>query len=983
MSKKKNPDLNENSHKRLNEDLNDVEIYSGFSGSIFHSLFSSLPQASILVNYQFLILNINFAAGKLLNKKVEELEGESVFSIMKFRSADSAEALQQLVSIASHRFHTYAKLIYSGQNYDIVITPLSSSTETYYLIQIDSIHSFSFDNKVFDLEISTGQVEMNLLSYDLIEASVLDPENSFLRNILDSLPHPFYIIDAGTQKAILKNLAAQHFETSLASVHCFMANKLDSCLGDPFTCPLSLVRTTTSPVRVQHEFITKLGKKLVHEVFGYPVFNSSGSLKYVIQYSLDITERRRNEIELAEYQAILDNLMNNLPGMAFRCLNEVNWTMEYVSPGCKKLTGYMAAELINNKKVHYGDLILEEDRKKVWEKVQSALKLHRFYRIEYRIFTKIGKIKWVLEQGRGVYDNSDNLIRLEGLVTDVTDIKNAELLLKKELAINQGIATISLELLSETIKPARVAYMVQQYTRLFTGSEFSLLITPASTAENSYFYCFDEANGEEISKRIKRRESKAGIVDNLIDKILAEKKPTIINELNIHFKIPCLPPCEFAVNRLLSVPAFINNQYAGIILLAHSEKDYTEEMVHIVQRFINMFALAIYRLNAEESLQLAKEKAEESDRLKSQFLSNMSHEIRTPMNAILGFAEMLQDPELDIEEKDRFLDVILRSGDNLLRLINDIIDISKIEARQLRIIYSDCRINELFADLDGFFNKELARLRKENLTFYIQAGKSESDFTVYTDPVRLRQIITNLVGNAMKFTDEGFIELGYRVRAEKVEFYVRDSGIGIPVDQQKLIFDRFGQVKEVASRNLTGTGLGLTISKNLIELLGGTMWLDSFPGEGSTFWFSIPLKVGPYRSDSLFEFEVAHHQQLDLSGKHILVVEDVDTNYFYMSSLLGKLNAEISRAADGAIAIEMVRNNPSINLVLMDIELPVMDGYTATREIKKIRPDLTVIAQTAFAMMGEREKCLEAGCDDYIAKPIRKEILTEVISKYI
>ena len=265
----------------------------------------------------------------------------------------------------------------------------------------------------------------------------------------------------------------------------------------------------------------------------------------------------------------------------------------------------------------------------------------------------------------------------------------------------------------------------------------------------------------------------------------------------------------------------------------------------------------------------------------------------------------------------------------------------------------------------------------------MQTGKSETDFAVYTDPVRLRQIITNLVGNAIKFTDEGFIELGYRIRGNKIEFYVRDSGIGIPVDQQRLIFERFGQVKEVASRNFTGTGLGLTISKNLVELLGGTMWLDSFPGEGSTFWFSIPLKVGNHRSETLFETEISPVQQLDLSNKKILVVEDVDTNYFYISSLLEKLNGNILRASDGLIAIDICKNDPSINLVLMDIELPVMDGYTATREIKKIRPDLPVIDQTAFAMMGEREKSLEAGCDDYIAKPIRKEILFEVISRFI
>lgn len=984
MTRKKKTDISLlNSPKINNGGVKESTSSIDLSDDMFQRFFAILPQPSMLIDAQFFVAGLNPAGEKLLSIPPGELKHKSVFTVLKFRSADSEEVLQNLISDSPDQVHTYAQLLSSGQNYNIVITPFSLQSGLLYLLQIEAISGIAIDPSFLDVGLTSVKNEKTLISQESLETSAFYSENSFLRTIIDSLPHPFYVVEAFTNKSVLKNEAAIRFESSLASVHCFMNQKLGNCSGDPYSCALSMVNKSTSPIRVEHEFVTKSGEKLICEVYGYPVFNNKGNLKYVIQYSLDITERKRNEIALLDYQAILDNLMNNLPGMAFRCLNEVNWTMEYVSPGCKKLTGYSAQELINNKKIHFGDLILEEDRKMVWDKVQNAIKTHRIYRIEYRIVAKNGIIKWVLEQGRGVYDKFDKLVRIEGLVTNITDGKKAEIRLKKELAINQGIATIGIELLSESIKPARVAFLVQSFCRQLTGSSFSLIVSPSSEEEGSYFYCFEEGDDKEFSKRIKRREKNEEKAGNLLNSLLTELKPTINNESEIKLNIPCVTPGEFKLNRLMSVPAFINNQYAGIILLGNSDHDFTGETVLLVQRFINMFALAAYRLKAEESLQIALEKAEDSDRLKSLFLSNMSHEIRTPMNAILGFAEMLQDPELNIEEKDRFLDVIIKSGDNLLRLINDIIDISKIEAGQLRILYSDCYLNELFADLEGFFNKELTRLRKDHLTFYMQTGKPEPDFAVYTDPVRLRQIITNLVGNAIKFTDEGFIELGYRVRGNKIEFYIRDSGIGIPVDQQKLIFERFGQVKEVAARNITGTGLGLTISKNLVELLGGTMWLDSFPGEGSTFWFSIPLKVGNHRSETLFEIEVSPAQQLDLSGKNILVVEDVDTNYFYISSLLEKLNANILRAGDGLIAIDICKKDPSINLVLMDIELPVMDGYTATREIKKIRPDLPVIAQTAFAMMGEREKSLEAGCDDYIAKPIRKEILLEVISRFI
>jgi len=248
----------------------------------------------------------------------------------------------------------------------------------------------------------------------------------------------------------------------------------------------------------------------------------------------------------------------------------------------------------------------------------------------------------------------------------------------------------------------------------------------------------------------------------------------------------------------------------------------------------------------------------------------------------------------------------------------------------------------------------------------------------------LKQILNNLIGNAVKFTDEGFIEYGYQIKSGVIEFFVRDSGIGIAPDKQNVIFERFGQVREAISRNQTGTGLGLTISKNLVELLGGEIWVDSLPGEGSTFYFTLPLRVSAKTvNKSNEEQAIQPKPALDLTGKTILVVEDVDTNYFYMSSLLQKFNCTIIRANNGAKAVELCRTDSSINLVLMDIELPVMDGYKATIEIKKIRPDLPIIAQTAFAMMGERERSKEAGCNDYLAKPIRKEELVSTLRKYI
>lgn len=956
---------------------------SGLPDELLNIAFNFLNQGCFLTDSNFLILRSNQSGDHLLVNNSDTACGKSMPDLIKFRYAGSADELMLLIKNSSGSLGAFGQSVVSARHLKIDISSIILHSEVYYLFQVIPVSNHTSEPIGIDLNISNGSDEKTLLNSGLQEFPQSYAENGFLKTIIDSLPHPFYVIEVLTHKPLLKNLAAIKFENSLEAVHCFMKEKPESCLGNPDSCALILVTSSTTPVRIEHKYVSKTGENRIHEVFAYPVFNNHGSLQYVIQYSIDITERKQAEIEIREYQSALNNLLNNLPGMAFRCLNEANWTMEYVSPGCKKLTGFSAKELINNKKVHFGDLMLESDRKNVWNEIQNAINKRRPYRVEYRIVTKNGITKWVLEQGRGVFDHIGNLVRLEGLVTDISEGKNAELQLKNELSINQSLAIIGLELLKDDVKPERVANMVQYYSRHFTGSDFSILITPSSVEQGSFLYCYEDKDDSNLSKRVKRHKQKGDNQESLIGTLLESQQPVRINKSDIKLMIPCVTRGEMTVDKLLSVPAFINNEYAGLIILAGAKNDYTQEMEGVVQRFINMFALYAFRLKAEESLQLAKQKAEESDRLKSLFLSNMSHEIRTPMNAIIGFAEMLQDQELNIEEKDRFLEVIIKSGDNLLRLINDIIDISRIEAGQLKIIYSDCYLNELFTEFEISFNRELSRLRKDHLKLYVQPGNSDTDFAVYTDPVRLRQIITNLVGNAIKFTDEGFVEIGYRIKGDNIEFYVRDSGIGIPADHQRLVFERFGQVKEAASYNLSGTGLGLTISKNLVEMLGGRMWLDSFPGEGSTFWFTIPLRFGRHRMNATQDSEESPQQKLDLAGKCFLVVEDVDTNYFYISSLLGKINGKVIRATNGITAIEMSKNDPSINMVLMDIELPVMDGYTATREIKKIRPELPVIAQTAFAMLGERERSLEAGCDEYISKPIRKEILLEIISRFI
>ena len=381
------------------------------------------------------------------------------------------------------------------------------------------------------------------------------------------------------------------------------------------------------------------------------------------------------------------------------------------------------------------------------------------------------------------------------------------------------------------------------------------------------------------------------------------------------------------------------------------------------------------QINSE--LRIAKKKAEESDRLKTAFLANMSHEVRTPMNGILGFSDLLLKHGLTDDKRNYYVKTIINSGNQLLRIVNDILDISKIEIGQIAISEEIVYINKMIRDLKSLYQHK-ATQKKVNLIVALQNTKEK--LTVYTDGGRLKQIISNLLHNAFKFTNEGSITFGYHIKAKQILFFVKDTGIGIPHEYLEKIFDRFLQVETEMTKHLGGTGLGLSISKKLVSLLGGDMWVESKLNKGSEFYFTIPLKhvelVYEKQNPSNSDFK----QKISST---ILIAEDKDINYEYLVEVLYGTGISHIRAKDGFEAIEMCKKNPHIGLVLMDIRMPNLNGLDATKQIKLFRPDLPIIAQTAFAMHEDKDKAFKAGCDDYLSKPTTKEDLVRMISKYL
>jgi PAS domain S-box-containing protein len=385
------------------------------------------------------------------------------------------------------------------------------------------------------------------------------------------------------------------------------------------------------------------------------------------------------------------------------------------------------------------------------------------------------------------------------------------------------------------------------------------------------------------------------------------------------------------------------------------------------------------RKRVEAELINAKEHAEESDQLKSSFLANMSHEIRTPLNSIIGFSDLLNDPDYDEQQKSQFTRTIIDNGNNLMVIISDIMDLSMITAGQMKFRTSHFSPKNLLEDLMIEFGLKAS---DKGIELRISTPPEVEGLVVESDNYRIRQILANLIGNAIKFTSHGFVEFGFSVKDHHVEFQVEDTGIGISKDHFETIFDRFRQIEITKTRRYGGNGLGLAISKNLAELLGGRIWVDSEVGKGSLFHFSIPIhsqsvqeNISPVKIEKFAT-------NIKIRNLKILIAEDDDPSCQLISIEVGKFAKEIILVQTGTEAVEACRNHPDIDLVLMDIQMPEMDGHEATQLIRKFNQEVVIIAQTAFALSGDREKAMEAGCTDYISKPIKRENLTELLQKY-
>lgn len=690
-----------------------------------------------------------------------------------------------------------------------------------------------------------------------------------------------------------------------------------------------LLGETDGVTHYENQILTKLREERSIYWHNTPIKDKGGNITGFLSLGEDITGRKREEQELQKANNRSEKLQQEaLLGLWELDIigNKLIWSNEFYRIFGLKPQEIEAAHKTLLKIIH------PKDKNRVKDAYSNFLKNKTPYEIEYRLLLKSGEIKCILEKCETAYNGKGEAVHSLGTVLDIT--KQAQLAEKLKN---------SEERLSQIIKVSKDWIWEIDTNGLYTYAsekvEDILGYKSAEIVNKKYFYdFFPEENREKLKKIAFKSFKQKKTLSSFIT-------PNISKNGDIVW---------FSTN---GTPILDNN--GNLIGYIGADDDITK------------------RIKTEKKLINAKREAEESDRLKDAFIQNMSHEIRTPMNAILGFSEMLSIPDLTDKKRAHFVEIIQNCGKQLVLIIDDILEISRLETKQIQVIEEPVNLNDLFLNLFSIFN---IKSKEKKIPLYLKKGLSDKQSVILTDKKILNTAINNVLNNALKFTSKGFIELGYRLENNELEIYVKDTGIGIEPEKHVMIFVRFSQAEKELSKKSGGLGLGLSIAKENIKLLGGDIKLESKKDVGSTFFITIPYKP-VYTNNEI------NKKEGDIQNKHIiLIAEDEEINYLYLEILLNDvigLDCEIIHVKNGLEAVEKCRENPAIDFVLMDLKMPIMDGYEAIKQIKKLRPKLPIVIQTAYSRLEEQERAALAGCDDFVSKPISQEILKKMINKYL
>jgi PAS domain S-box-containing protein len=604
---------------------------------------------------------------------------------------------------------------------------------------------------------------------------------------------------------------------------------------------------------------------------------------------------------------------------------------EYVHQAIESLTGYGVAEinivgfenLIRQIEKVGGEAVDMSSLRSVWED-----KKNKECSLDYLIETKNKELKWLNDKSYPLLNEEGKVEGSIGILVDISELKEAEV-----------------EIISQKTKS----------DQLFSNSPVAIAQVDSNGAILNANRSFEKLYGFKKAEIIGENLDRLVVPQELMESALSFYNGTISGKAMSEVSIRKKKDGSIIYVAIVAVPIQSKGENMG---------------------FYAMYTDVTKQKMAEEALIKSRDKAEESDRLKTAFLHNISHEIRTPMNAIVGFSALLSEPDLSSETKQSFIETIVQSSNNLLAIITDIVDISNIDAKLVKISESEVDLNKVVTTVTDIFRLRIKETMKPlNLKTRIPAF----DVKILTDTSKFYQVLSNLVNNAIKFTESGEIEIGYTKGIQNVEFYVSDTGIGISEEHLDKIFDRFYQVEYSETRQYEGAGLGLSISKAYVELLGGKIWVTSEIAKGSIFHFTLPLKERVVNHS--INLQITGRNKVISRGKRILVAEDIESNFKLIRFYLSSIEAETIRAENGKDAVDYFRSHPDIDLILIDIKMPVMDGYEAIKLIREINKKVPIIMQTAFA--DDRIKSEEYGCNGFLPKPFNKEQLISLIKEYL
>jgi len=691
-----------------------------------------------------------------------------------------------------------------------------------------------------------------------------------------------------------------------------------------------------------------------------PIINNNGEIINFLKVSEDINRRKQWEDKLKQSEEKFTKAFHSNPAIISLSNIETGKFVEVNQTFYDKL-GYTPEEVIG-------------------KRAADVVKLDNVFR--EKALAKLNKDKFIKNEEAVIYTKRGSpidvlicteIMELQGekynytTALDVSERKRSELIQKIIYDISKAVATTdSLEDLISQIQIELSA--VIDTTNFFIAlydEEKDLLTLPfvADIEEGTT----SMPAGKTLTKYVIRTQKP----------LLADSAK--IKELMASGEIESVGPSAI---KWLGVPLKIDGEVTGV-LVVQSYTDvnaYDVADLNMLEFVSSQISVSIHRKQTERDLVAALKKATESDRLKTAFLQNISHEIRTPMNGIMGFASLLKTPELTEEVQQSYINMIMKSGNRMLNTLEDIMDISMLETDQIKLNLQETDINEKLNELYNFFVPEVS---KKGIQFLLSEQLPEPGIVI-TDPVKLQIILSNLIKNAIKYTKEGKIEFGCKQKEEFLEFFVVDTGIGIPEDRQEAVFERFVQADISDIKTYEGTGLGLSIAKSYVEMQGGKIWLKSTVGEGSCFRFTIPLTATDEKPNELPE----KAEKTSIIKPHtnkklvVLIADDDETAIEYLRIVMKDFCSKIFFAINGEQAIELSRANPDIDLILMDIKMPKKNGYMATKKIREFNKDVVIIAQTAYALSGDFEKALAAGCNDYISKPIEYEALMSKIEQF-